>query len=50
MKSPHAQKSQNSSESMGIKYFYENGVFLRLSYFPSKDHREFEFFMRAKIL
>ena len=34
--------------SMNIKSFYENGVSLRFSYFISKDHREFEFFMIAR--
>ena len=45
LKSSRARKSQNSFGSMNIKSSYGNGVSLRFSYFPSKDPREFEFFM-----
>ena len=47
-KYPHAWKSQNSFGRIKRKSFYGNGIaFLRLSYFPSKNHREFELFLLA---
>ena len=44
----HGRKSQNGFESVTIKSFKEMVFPVRFSYFPSKNYREFEFFMIAR--